>query len=162
MSRALFLADMMESTRQLSLWYLKKVPDERCKEIIKVGDVTLNHPYWTLGHLAWTDTFMCLKPLGSTFEVNPYINKFGIHTFPAEAYDVPIVELKEMVNRVYEAKLDFVRSLSDEILDGPFPLTMLKFNSTYQALMHNIRHEGIHAGQISVFCKVNKITTVKF
>lgn len=162
MSRAQFLADMMENTRQFSLWYMKKVPIERWKEVVNVDGVVLNHPYWTLGHLAWTDVFMVLKPLKSDYISPLFVNQFGINTKPESENELSIDDLKELVNEIHQTKIGLVKSLSDEALDGPFPLTMLKFASTYHALMHNIRHEGIHAGQISVFCKVKQIQTVKF
>lgn len=162
MSRAAFLADMMENSRQFTLWYMKKVPLERWKEVVNVDGVILNHPYWTLGHLAWTDVFMVLKPLNSNYNSPTLVNQFGINTKPDSENDLSIDDLKEMANEIHLAKIELVKSLSDEALDGSFPLTMLKFASTYHALMHNIRHEGIHAGQISVFCKVKQIQTVKF
>lgn len=162
MSKADFLADMMLNMRQLTLWYMKKVPLEHWKDNVEVDGVLLNHPFWTLGHLAWVDVSMCLKIINPTYEAPKLIHTFGFKTKPDAETDISIEELKEAAENIFNDKLELVRSLQDKDLEAPFPVPFLKFESTYHALMHSIRHEGIHAGQISVFCKVKQIQTVKF
>ncbi len=53
-------------------------------------------------------------------------------------------------------KLSFVKNLDNEFLANPFPITSLNFRDNRRGLMHIIRHEGTHQGQLTVSIKLIK------
>ena len=69
-------------------------------------------------------------------------------------------ELKALFDKVHSEKIAFFNGLEDAVLDQPYHIESLGFKNNYYGLLHLVRHEGVHCGSISTFCKLRGIKTI--
>lgn len=161
MSRIELLCDALDNQRRLTKWYLKKIPKEILGERVEVDGIKLNSPLWLVSHLIWTDYNIGLLPLGHKNHNHKWLDQVGFKSSGEMPEDAPSIdEIFELFDNTHQLKLDFFKNLNDSILDEPFAVEWLGFKNNYYALLHLIRHEGVHTGGISTFCKLKGIKTV--
>ena len=163
-TEANFLADAFESTRQLSKWYLSKLKDVDMRLQFTSNGITLNSAYWLVGHLVWAENFLLLKCLGGKPIEAPWLEEFALGSKLTDD-EKRLPEVKEILDKwkeVHAAAMQHVRSLPDEILSQDNPLGMgFGGDNSYRMILHHaIRHEGIHAGQLSWLCKLHHVQTI--
>ena len=157
------LAEVLESTRILTKWYLSKLKDVDMHRSFNVEGVELNSPYWLLGHLIWAENTLLLKALGGEEVSIPWIEKFGFGTKLSNEDSLP--ELDEMFSQwkvVHTKAVEHLKSIEDEKLDEE---NIIGFSfgpeSSKRTMVHHvIRHEAIHSGQLGWICKLHGIKTV--
>ncbi len=155
------ICDILDFQRKLTIWYLKKIPIELLKERVNVNGVFLNAQLWIIGHLIWTDYFIGLHPLGYKGEAPKWIEFFGFGSSGILPDDLPtIADILKKLDEVHQEKLVFIRALDESILEEPYLVNQLGFKNNYYALLHLVRHEGVHTGGLATFCKLKGIKTV--
>ncbi len=161
MSRIDLLCDVLDNQRRLTKWYLKKIPKEMLGERIEVDGVKLNAPIWLVAHLIWTDYNIGLLPFGHKGHKHEWLNQVGFKSTGDMPENIPSVdEIFKLFDDTHQLKLDFFKSLDDSILDEPYAVEWMGFKNNYYALLHLVRHEGVHTGGIATFCKLKGIKTV--
>jgi uncharacterized damage-inducible protein DinB len=89
--------------------------------------------------------------------------KFEIGTEPPENSELPAYnEILQKMDFVHESAMNYLRLLSDEQLNEPnlIDLTMGGKNTKKAIILHAIRHEPVHAGQLSWILKANGVKMV--
>ena len=155
------LCDVLDNQRNLTKWYLKRIPEGMETTPVIVDGVKLNTPYWQVAHLIWTDYSVGLKALGYKGSVPEWINHVGFGSSGEIPESMPAyADLLQVFTDSHTVKLDFLRTLTDEVLDADYAIPSLRFKNNYYALLHLARHEGVHCGHIAAFCKLNGIKTI--
>lgn len=163
-TEAEILADTMDFTRKLSLYYIKKLKDSDLHKTFNCEGKTLNSAFWVIAHLAVTENYLLLHATGGELIRFSWAKLFGLGSTVPEIKDCPpLEEVLEKLNAVHEKAMAYIRTLTDEDLDKPNP-TMIKFKDSPDTLrmiiQHAIRHEGTHAGHLSWLCKLHGIKTI--
>lgn len=155
------LADIIESTRDLVTFYTRNVPRENWHRHFEMENKKFNSIAWQMAHLAWAQNFLILKTTGG-----PVIEKDWFEDFAMgkpSATILPILEeIEETLHEVHTRSVNHVRQMKDEELSEPNAVGMkLKMGSTKKAvIMHHIRHEGTHIGQLAWLAKMHDVKTI--
>ncbi|MEZ5001514.1 MAG: DinB family protein [Chitinophagales bacterium] len=161
MSRLNFLCDALDNQRNLTKWYLKKIPHDILDERLAVNGTKLNSPLWIVSHLIWTDYHIGMLPMGYKKQPEEWIGQVGFKSSGEMPENAPSLEtILNQFDEVHQEKLAFFKSLPDDQLDGDYTISSLGFKNNYYALLHLLRHEGVHTGGIATFCKLKGIPTI--
>lgn len=158
------LADTMDFSRQLSLYYFHKLKDTDLHKTFECEGKKLNSAFWVMAHLAVTENYLLLYATGGEMIRFSWARLFGLgSTIPIKEDCPPLEEILEKLESVHQKALQYIRSLSDDDLDKPNP-TPIKFKNAPDTLrmviQHAIRHEGTHTGHLSWLCKLHGIKTI--
>ena len=157
------LADVCNTTRDLVNYYLHKLNLVDPFHVFTVNDKKLNPVAWQIGHLAWAQDYLLLQGMAGKGVDCPWFELFKIGSTAPAISDYPkIEELKEVFNKVHEISLNKMVNLSDADLaaENHLKLKFNRGNDIKMIIQHHIRHEGTHAGQLSVLAKMFNIKTI--
>ena len=148
MNEAAVIAEIYARTRQITRFFLNKVPADKFSSRPVAEGRKMNSAQWILGHLIQTEGDLGLRGTGGSPEEYPWLDKF---TFGSTLSDNPAdhpskEELMQAFDTQEQLVQKHIRSLSDEDLGKETGNSWLK---TYRdQLYHMIRHEGSHAGHL--------------
>lgn len=162
-TEAQVLAEMMDKTRQLTRFYISQLKSVDPYQPVELGGKTFNSLYWLTAHIVWAEDNLLITGTGATTVAPSWINHYAIAgdgtLHPAHGeYKALLDEMK----RVHERALAQINSLSAEELDLDNTLN-LQFGgdgSKRMAIMHAVRHEGTHIGNLAWLCKMAGIKSV--
>ncbi|MBL8008387.1 MAG: DinB family protein [Ignavibacteria bacterium] len=150
------LAETFESVRNLTKFYFSKVKPEEAEIRMVSGDVKFNSPKWIAAHLAWSENFLILQGLGGESSGIEWLEEYGFGSKEDDSKTkLTLEEALSALNLVHEKALKHIKSLTNEQLDEK-NLIGANFggnDSKRSVLNHAIRHEPMHAGQLSWFLK---------
>ena len=162
MTAAETLAQTMEQTRNLTLFYFNKLKDQDIHKQFESEGIALNNAFWIMAHLAVTENFLLLHAIGSERERISWARDFGLGSEIKAAESCPTFEeVKTVMNTVHTKAMTYVRTLTDTDLLKP-TINGVNFggeDSVKSTIMHAIRHEGGHTGQLGWLCKLYGIKT---
>jgi hypothetical protein len=157
------LALTIERTREYARYYLKHLKDADPHREFTVEGVTLNTQYWLTAHLTSTQNWLLLRATGGPFEKFSWAKYFNLgSTPPARELCPPYEEVKAMFKAIHEKAVAHVTTLTDEQLGQPHA-AMMKLggqDSVRDVILHHIRHEALHTGQLAWLCKLQGIKTM--
>ncbi|HXH18002.1 MAG TPA: DinB family protein [Chitinophagales bacterium] len=163
-TEANILADVYESVRALTKWYISRMKDVDMHKVFEVDGKKFNSAYWVTAHLIWSEQFLLLQTLGGKSPEIPWLEQFRMGSPVPERHDgLPSVkQILDVWKEIHSAAMKHVRSLSDEILssDNPSGFGFGGDNSYRMMIHHAIRHEAVHTGHLSWLCKMYGIRTV--
>lgn len=124
----------------------------------------MNHPAWTLGHLAGTANFL-LRLWGKPTLVPPtWKDRYGRDSKPSA--DRAIYESKkqllDILERSHAAVETALRSMTEKDLSGPAPAPYNERFPTFRSLVIQMLsgHEQTHLGQLSAWRRVQGLPPV--
>lgn len=163
MNTASILLQTFNETRNLTHYYFNKLKDTDINRSFEVNGVPLNYPKWLMAHVTWAEHFLVLEALGAEKVAIEWFGKVAFGTPMCKPEELPDMEtiLADMKS-VHDAVNNFIPTLSEEQLEEKNVLGM-KFGpneSKRYMLIHAIRHEGTHAGQLGWLCKIHGIKTM--
>lgn len=163
MNTASILLQTFNETRNLTHYYFNKLKDTDINRSFEVNGVPLNYPKWLMAHVTWAEHFLVLEALGAEKVAIGWFGKVAFGTPMCKPEELPDMEtiLADMKS-VHDAVNNFIPTLSEEQLEEKNVLGM-KFGpneSKRYMLIHAIRHEGTHAGQLGWLCKIHGIKTM--
>jgi uncharacterized damage-inducible protein DinB len=163
-SESHILAELLESSRNLTKRYLGWLKDVDFEKRYPVKGVTLNNALWVTAHLVCAEHTLLIEALGKEPMKIPWIKEFRGGTKPLPPGKGPTFkEMLQKMDTVHCTALKAVKSLQDEDLNQPNALGH-KFgekNDLKRTIIHHaILHEAFHAGQLGWICKLNRIKTV--
>ena len=163
-SESRILAEVFESTRQLTRYYSSNLKGVDMMKEFKVEGNVINSPYWLIGHLVWSEQYLLIKALGGADLNIPWIGHFGFGSkLPEDTNGLPTIkEIFDTWKEVHQAATDRLNSLKDEELDetNDLGISFGGDNSKRLIIHHVIRHEAIHAGHLGLIAKMHGIQTV--
>ena len=157
------LADTYEAVRGLTKFYFSQAKDIDVHKRWGVDGITFNSIYWMVGHLTWTEHMLLVEGLTGNKADIPWLEDFAMGTNPPDRNSNPTFEeaLKKL-DEVHTEAVKNIRSLTDEQLDEPNHqgIAFMGKNTKRNVIMHAIRHEPMHIGQLSWILKLNGIKIV--
>lgn len=162
-SEAQILANVLDNSRQLTLWYLSKLKDV---DVYRTFDVEGKHfasVIWEIAHLAVSENFLILRATGGEKISIPWARMFGLGSAVPVKEECPSYEeVWKTFKEIHQKAIDHIKTLSDEDLDKP-TLNGVNFggeDSIRSVIMHCIRHESTHTGHLGWLCKLHDIKTI--
>lgn len=146
------LRDLVDATRALAHSALKKVIDQDLKKRFEVDGKKLNSVYWLVAHMAWAQSILILRSTGGPNPELKWIKFFAIGK-PAEEGETngpSWEEVYEGFKKVHQLSMDHLATLSLDDLDSPNKIDweILGGKTMRNTIMHHIRHENSHIGQL--------------
>ena len=157
------LAESFESVRSLTKFYLSKVKPEDINSNLSINGIKFNSPFWIASHLAWSENFLLLIATGGKpFEVS-WLDEYGFGSKPEDIKtDIKYDEVISTLDEIHKRAMDHILTLSDEKLNEK-NLINANFggkDTKKTVIIHAIRHEPMHAGQLSWILKAKGISMV--
>jgi hypothetical protein len=157
------LCEVIDNTRELSLYYLTKLKGVDIYKTFSAGGQTFNSAFWIICHMAWAQDFLLLKATSGPDLKIDWLKTFSIgSTLPPREECPPIASVMEGLRTVHVEAVKHLRSLTGDELSTPNMIN-LKFgedNSKRMCIHHCIRHEGVHIGHLSWLAKMHGVKNV--
>lgn len=157
------VADMLESTRQLNKFFIKKLDEHKLTQVYTVDGVELNSAYWVLAHTIWAEEYLTIRTLGgpATPPELEWLEHYGINS-DGSILGEPLTmkELWTVMEEVHQRSQTFVRSLTDDELEQEVNMKTPIWKTKRDVLFHAARHEAQHMGHISWLCKLHGSKTI--
>lgn len=163
MTEPQLLALMVERAREYARLYLRHLKDSDPHHEFSVDGRTLNTQYWTVAHLTVTQNWLLLRATGGPFEKFSWAKFFNLgSTPPARELCPPYEEVWAMFHAIHEKAVPHVAGLTEEALVQPHAALMKLGGQDMvrDVILHHIRHESFHTGQLAWLCKLQGIKTV--
>ena len=154
------LADTFESVRNLSKLYFSRLDDSQFMTYHKIDNVNINNAYWLFAHLVWTEHSLIIQGIADQDMGIDWLEKFAYGSDPKSIESPPLLEeIKKQSELVHSNAIEIIRGMSDEELekDNYFNFTIGGSKSKKALIMHAIRHEPMHIGQLSLILKANDV-----
>lgn len=154
------LIQTYQMARNLSNYYISKMDGINIHKVYEVNGVKMNSAYWILAHLVWTEHFLIIEGIGGESMGIEWLNDYGFGSVPDEIKNQPsIEEVKKRFEEVHSKAMDILNSMTDELMEAENNIEANFGGSKdkFHVLMHAIRHEPMHIGQLSWILKVNGI-----
>ena len=157
------LVEMLEMSRQLTHFYLKKLEGKDIYKVFEVEGKQLNSILWLIAHITVSENWLLLVCTGGEKLNIPWARQFGLgSTVPAKK-DYPSAEdIMAKFDEVHKKAMAYVSSLTEEDLAKPTTngVTLGGEDSVRSIIKHAVRHEGTHAGHLSWLCKLFDVKTI--
>lgn len=144
-------------TRNLSLLYYNRIDKEKVYQQLIINDKQLNSAAWIFAHLTWAEYFLIHQGFGFNTVAPDWLDLVKIGNSHDLIKELPSIDIIEQYNReLHQATTEQLQNITDDILlqEALIPLKFGEDNSKQMMLMHTIRHEGVHAGQLSYLAKL--------
>ncbi len=157
-SEAETLAEVYKGVRNLSKMFIAPVKDIDMNRQIEIDGIKFNSAYWIVAHLVWTEHFLVVEGIGGENMNIDWINEYGFGGKPEDIKKKPpYEEILNKLEEVHTRAFDIIKGLSDEQLDEDNNLgaSFGGSKSKRTLIIHAIRHEPMHIGQLSWILKLN-------
>lgn len=157
------LADVYKSVRSLTKFFVNQLQDIDIEKQFELDGIKLNTISWLIGHLCWTENALILKGVGNIDSGIPWLEEYGIGTNPSDIKMKPgLSELISTLDNIHEKALGVLENLNDEELseDNYLGFGFGGDKSKRMLIIHAIRHEPMHTGQLSWSMKLNRAKTI--
>lgn len=152
-----------EMARNLSKFYMAKLEGIDLKKRFELNGVRLNSAYWIAAHLVWTEHFLIIEGIGGDSIKIEWLNDFAFGTNPDSVENGPAYEeILRTREEVHKKAMEILNNLTDEQLeeDNNIEANFGGSASKGSVIMHAIRHEPMHIGQLSWILKLNGVKMV--
>jgi len=157
-SEPITLANMLDFTRQMTLFYLKQAGNVDKAKTFTIGDYTTNSIQWIIAHLAWAETYLILRGVGNHDYHKSWFELFAMGKPSPAANKFPAYkEVFSTFNQVHKTAIAIIRDLPDAALDeiNHIDLKLAAGQAKRIVIMHCIRHENAHTGQIGILLRMH-------
>mgnify|MGYP006088856519 CR=1 FL=1 len=144
------LIEAIESVNSLTVWYLYMLKDPNINKNFEVNGIKLNNVFWLTAHLANSENLLLLKALGAKAHHLDWLKDYSFGSSKDEIPTISYEEVKISAKKIHLDSIAYLRSLSDEDLtkENLIGFDIASSKSFKSVIMHHIRHEGIHVGQL--------------
>jgi uncharacterized damage-inducible protein DinB len=157
------LTDTYEAVRGLTKFFFTKAKDIDVHKRWSIDGTVFNSVYWMAAHLVWTEHMLLVEGLtGKKMDI-AWLEDFAMgNEAPSRNSNPTFEEALEKLSEVHDEAVKNIRSLTDEQLEEPNHqgIAFMGKNTKRNIIMHAIRHEPMHVGQLSWILKLNGIKIV--
>jgi len=156
-SETKFLAELLESARQLTHFYLEKSTEVDKMQRFDIGKYRTNSICWVAAHLAWGEDNLILKGVANQGTGIEWLKLFKLGAeYPSEQDLPPYDEVIAALNSIHKSSLKALLKLPDAGLDekNHIGLNFSAGNNKRAVIRHCIRHESFHCGQIGMLLRM--------
>ena len=154
------LIQTYQMARNLSKYYISQMEGIDIHKVYEVNGVKMNSAYWILAHLVWTEHFLIVEGIGGESMGIEWLNDFGFGCAPDEIKNPPAIEeVKKRFEEVHTKAIEILNSMTNEQMkaENNIEANFGGSRDKLHVLMHAIRHEPMHIGQLSWILKANGI-----
>jgi len=160
-TEAQVLAEMLDSTREFTKWYLSTLKEVDVYKEFEVDGKKFNPVIWEIGHLANSENFLGTYLTGGKSLKFNWAPLFGIGVTPPAKEEYPdYKDIWDTFKEVHENTMRHIAALTDEQLDAPSKMEFAMITDVRGAIQHCIRHEGTHIGHLGWLAKMHGVKTV--
>jgi len=164
MSELATYRELAQRTRELAHFYISKTNGLDLRRRFEVDGKKLNSFYWLVAHMAWAQNNLILRSTGGPNPQLPWLKHFALGK-PAEEGETngpSWEEVLEGFNKVHQLSMEHLATLDPALLDTPNKLDweIMKSKTMRATIVHHIRHEGTHIGQLGWLAKLYDIKTI--
>ncbi|HTL83278.1 MAG TPA: DinB family protein [Bacteroidia bacterium] len=148
------LRNMVDVTRQLAHFALKKLDHDKVdmKKRFVAGERKLNSVYWLTAHMAWAQNSLILRSTGGPNPELPWLKLFALGKDAEEGQQngPPWEEVYAGFKKVHELTMEHLDKMNPGDLDSENKINweILGGKTMRNTIMHHIRHENNHIGQL--------------
>ncbi len=160
------LRNMVDVTRQLAHFALKKLAGKE-SEFQKRFDVEgrkLNNVYWLVAHMTWAENNLIIRSTGGPNPEVPWLKYFALGKSADEGENcgVPYEEIYAGFKKVHQIAMDQLTQMDPALLDAENKLNweILGGKTMRNTIMHHIRHENNHIGQLLWLVNLHGVKTI--
>ena len=118
LSETNILAGVLNSARQLSLFYLKQADGLDKTKTFTVDGFTTNSILWLVCHLVWAEDFLVLQGLGTNRMNIPWLEHFRLGAeYPDASVLPPYEEAFDVLHNVHTEVMSLLHTFPDEALN---------------------------------------------
>ena len=158
------LLGQIDFTRSLTLRRIEHFPKDA--HFIRLPDGG-NHFIWLVGHLVWSEDALILTCCSNKSHVPAEMSGFfayGAKLLEDEDEYPGLDQLLDLMGEVHEKVLEHVSSMREEEILGELsqkthPVFQELFPTKLDAIIHTIRHEWYHVGQVAALERIAKIVS---
>jgi len=157
------LVEMLEMSRGLTNYYLKKLEGQDIYKVFEVDGKQLNSILWLIAHITVSENWLLLVCTGGEKVNIPWARQFGLgSTVPSKADYPPVDEIMTMFNKVHTTAIKYISTLTEVDLAKPTTNGVsLGLEDTISSIIkHGVRHEASHAGHLGWLCKLFEVKTI--
>lgn len=161
------LRNMVDATRSLAHFGLKKLEGKTQAELqtrFEVNGRKLNSAYWMVAHMAWAENNLIIRSTGGPNPEVPWLKFFalGKSADEGEACGVPYEEIYAGFKKVHQIAMEQLATLDPAQLDAENKLNweILGGKTMRNTIMHHIRHENNHIGQLLWLVNLHGVKTI--
>jgi DinB superfamily len=154
------LTDVYEKVRSLSKMFISPLKDIDIYRQLEINKVKFNSAYWIVAHLAWTEHSLLVQGIGNQDMKIEWIDEFAFGTNPDEIKSKPSYEeVLKKLDEVHLKAVGIIRNLSRAQLEeeNHIGASFGGSKNKRNVIIHAIRHEPMHIGQLSWILKSNGI-----
>ncbi|MBS1519272.1 MAG: DinB family protein [Bacteroidetes bacterium] len=154
------LSEAYESARNLTKFYFSKLDDSLYTKRHRINDTEMNSAFWMLAHLVWTEHLLIIKGIGNQEMGIEWLDNYSYGTDPGSITSEPsLEEVRDKFDEVHLRAMEILKSMDDKQLeeDNHIDANFGSSKSKKNVLIHAIRHEPMHVGQLSLILKANGI-----
>lgn len=157
------LANALDRARAYTRFYFKKLQNTDIHHRFEANGHKLNSAYWLFAHLVISENWLVLNGTGGEMERFSWAKLFSMGKEPPNPEDCPpIDEIMETASQIHQNAIARIASMTSDELDAPnkvgFPIG--GEGTCRDAILHAIRHEAGHAGQLGILCSIQGIPTI--
>jgi hypothetical protein len=160
---SILLADTLNSTRQLTMYYLNQLKDVDVKKRFEINGFKTNSVHWIVSHLAWSEDFLILLAVGNKSTNMSWFEKFKIGSPYPDEKDFPTLEESLLAfGKIHEESIELLRTMPENAIHEPNHVGLKFANQDTKKVIiqHCIRHEGTHCGHLGWLVKMHGGKTV--
>lgn len=156
------LKKIIEFQHNLTVWYLSLLKETDVDRCFEFEGARINSLYWITAHLANSEDLLLLKALGKNGHQYEWLKQYSLGSSQDIKKEVPYKELVKIAKEIHINCMQNLDEMTDVDLkkDNNLGITFNGDSSKLTIIMHQIRHEGLHTGHLSLLCKLNGIKTV--
>lgn len=163
MTTAETLAASLDAARNYTRYYFSKLKGQDLHRAFTCEGRELNTAYWLMAHVTSSENWLILRGTGGDLVKLPWARLFNVGRTPPRPDELPPIEdILAASKEVHEKALAHLRGLGDADLAQPHQAMMdLGGDGTcMEVVLHAIRHEAGHAGQLGTLCKLYGVETI--
>lgn len=154
------LIQMYQMARNLSEYYISKLDGVDINKAYEINGIKMNSAFWLIAHLVWTEHFLIIEGIGGESLGIEWLNDYGFGSLPDQIKNPPSYEeVKKRFEEVHTKAIEILEKMTDKQMESEnnIEANFAGHNDKFHVLMHAIRHEPMHIGQLSWILKVNGI-----
>ena len=158
------LARTLDEARNITRFYFSKMKGEDMFKSFEINGYHTNSPYWVMAHLCWAEHMLLIECMGLPSMDIPWLKDFRLGSVKGELPEnkPSLKEVLSTLKTIHGSALEKLESMTDEELDQENEKGIAFGENTSKRFiaMHTIRHEGTHAGQLSLIVQMYGRKTV--
>ena len=155
-SEAEILLNVYKNVRSLTKYFIGNLGNIDIHRSFEFGGKKMNSAHWIVSHLAWSENMLILNCVGNTDAGIPWLKEYEFGSDPEKVTTkLEMTELLQTLDTIHENAEKIIANLSADDLDSD---NFLGFSfggskSKRNVIIHAIRHEPMHSGQLTWLIK---------